>query len=108
MEAAGPPLLPLGEGALSLPYASADGKVQARAFAGSERHAPNSVEHGGTGIRLSEECGATRRFGERARFGVLVSGDTDEGGGAAFGHESLAKLDAGHFTKMNVEQQAVE
>ena len=26
----------------------------------------------------------------------------------AFGHESLAKFDAGDFTKMNVEHQAVE
>ena len=72
------------------------------------RHAANGVEHGGTGIGLSEERGATRRFGECARFGILVSGDTDERGIAAFGHESLAKFDAGHLAKMNVEHQAVE
>ena len=43
-----------------------------------------------------------------ARFGILVSGDTDERGIVAFGRESLAKFDAGYLTKMNVEHQAVE
>ena len=37
-----------------------------------------------------------------------MSGDTDERGIAALAHESLAKFDAGYFTKMNVEHQAVE
>ena len=87
-ETLGSPLQPLGEG--------------------SERHAANGVEHGGTGIGLSEERGATRGFGAGARFGIVLSGDADERGIAAFGHESPAKLDAGYLTKMNVEHQAVE
>ena len=74
----------------------------------SERHAANSVEHGGTGIGLSEERGATRCFGECACSGILVSGDADERRIAAFGHESLAKIDTGYLSKMNVEHQAVE
>jgi len=74
----------------------------------SEGHSPNGVEHGGAGIGLAEEGGATRGFGSCARFGILVRGDTDERRIAAFGDEPLAKFDAGHLTKMNVEHQAVE
>ena len=74
----------------------------------SERHAANRVEHGGTGVGLSEERGATRGFRECARFGLLVSGDADERGIVRLGREALAKFDAGDLTKMNVEHQAVE
>ena len=74
----------------------------------SERDAANGVEHGGTGVVLSEERGAPGCFGECACVGILVSGDADERGGAAFGHESPAKVDARYLAQMNVEHQTVE
>ena len=101
-------LLPAAIEDQQLMTSSDDGKNQACASHSSEGHAANGVEHGGAGIGLSEERGASRGFGECARVGILVCGDTDERGIAAFGHESAAKFDAGDLAKMNVEHQAVE
>ena len=64
--------------------------------------------HGGAGLGLPEERRAARCFGECARFGLIVRGDTDERGIAACSHESRAKFDAGDLAKMNVEHQTVE
>jgi hypothetical protein len=68
----------------------------------------DGVEQVGTGLGLTEECGATCGFSSGARFGIVVSGDADERSLAAFGHESLSEFDARHPAKMDVEHQAIE
>ena len=56
-------LLPAAIEDKPLMTSSDDGRNQACVSHSSEGHAANGVEHGGTGIGLSEERSATRCFG---------------------------------------------
>jgi hypothetical protein len=71
-------------------------------------HSSDHVEHISTAIGFTEERRAARRFGARARLGIIVSGDIDEGGIPPFRPQALAELDPGHSAQADIQDEAVE